>query len=446
MAQVFHLDASLHSLEMSSIAVVGTGYVGLTSAACFAELGHDVTGIDIDEAKVAILKEGRPTIYEPGLQEIMTRGIAAGRLRFTTIYDQAIADADFVFLAVGTPMGRRGEADLIFIKQAAKSIAAAMRKTLTIVNKSTVPIGTGNIVARIVGENLQGEIPFHVVSNPEFLREGSAIQDFMHPDRLVFGSHHLPAAKGVAALYSKLDTKILITDLHSAEMIKYASNAFLATRISFINEIARICERVDADVKVVSEGMGMDRRIGPLFLDAGIGYGGSCFPKDVKALARMAETLGYHPELLDAVMEINLDQRTMVVEKLREVLGGLRDQEIGILGLAYKPNTDDVREAPAIDVIEHLQQRGAHIRAYDPKAMPVLKRTMNSIAYCEDPYAVADGADALLIVTEWDEFRGLDLDRLKGVMRRPVIVDGRNIYDPVVMREHGFVYRGVGRS
>ncbi len=446
MAQVFHLDASLHSLEMSSIAVVGTGYVGLTSAACFAELGHDVTGIDIDEAKVAILKEGRPTIYEPGLQEIMTRGIAAGRLRFTTSYDQAIADADFVFLAVGTPMGRRGEADLIFIKQAAKSIAAAMRKTLTIVNKSTVPIGTGNIVARIVGENLQGEIPFHVVSNPEFLREGSAIQDFMHPDRLVFGSHHLPAAKGVAALYSKLDTKILITDLHSAEMIKYASNAFLATRISFINEIARICERVDADVKVVSEGMGMDRRIGPLFLDAGIGYGGSCFPKDVKALARMAETLGYHPELLDAVMEINLDQRTMVVEKLREVLGGLRDQEIGILGLAYKPNTDDVREAPAIDVIEHLQQRGAHIRAYDPKAMPVLKRTMNSIAYCEGPYAVAEGADALLIVTEWDEFRGLDLDRLKRVMRRPVIVDGRNIYDPVVMREHGFVYRGVGRS
>jgi len=446
MAQVFHLGASLHSLEMSAIAVVGTGYVGLTSAACFAELGHDVTGVDIDEAKVAILKEGRPTIYEPGLQEMMSHGIKAGRLRFTTNYDEAIPDADFVFLAVGTPMGRRGEADLVFIKQAAKSIAGAMRKTVTIVNKSTVPIGTGNIVARIVGENLQGEIPFHVVSNPEFLREGSAIQDFMHPDRLVFGSHHPQAAQAVAGLYSKLETRILITDLHSAEMIKYASNAFLATRISFINEIARICERVDADVKVVSEGMGMDRRIGPLFLNAGIGYGGSCFPKDVKALARMAETLGYHPELLDAVMEINLDQRTMVVEKLREVLGGLRDQEIGILGLAYKPDTDDVREAPAIDVIEHLQQRGARIRAYDPKAMPVLERTMNSIRYCEDAYAVADGADALLIVTEWDEFRGLDLARLKSVMRRPVIVDGRNIYDPLVMREHGFVYRGVGRS
>jgi UDPglucose 6-dehydrogenase len=284
------------------------------------------------------------------------------------------------------------------------------------------------------------------VSNPEFLREGSAIHDFMHPDRLVFGSHHESAARSVAALYSTLETKVLLTDLHTAEMIKYASNAFLATRISFINEIARICERVDADVKVVSEGMGMDRRIGPLFLDAGIGYGGSCFPKDVKALARMAETMGYHPELLDAVMEINLDQRTLVVEKLREVLGGLRGQVIGLLGLSYKPNTDDVREAPSIDVIENLLQKGAEVRAYDPKAMPVLKGQMDAIQYCQDPYAVASGADALLVVTEWDEFKQLDLDRLKQVMRRPVIVDGRNIFDPKTMRDRGFVYRGVGRS
>ena len=342
--------------------------------------------------------------------------------------------------------GRRGEADTVFVKQAAKRIAGAMKKTMTIVNKSTVPIGTGNLVARIVGENLRDEIPFYVVSNPEFLREGSAIHDFMHPDRLAFGSHDEPAARAVAGLYSKLDTKILITDLHTAEMIKYASNAFLATRISFINEMARICERVDADVKVVSEGMGMDRRIGPLFLEAGIGYGGSCFPKDVKALARMAETMGYHPELLDAVMEINLDQRTLVVEKLREVLGGLRDQVIGVLGLAFKPNTDDVREAPSIDVIENLLQKGADVRAYDPKAMPVLKAQMNTIQYCKDPYAVATGADALLVVTEWDEFRQLDLDRLKSLMRRPVIVDGRNIFDPRAMRDRGFVYRGVGRS
>ena len=431
---------------MSAIAVIGTGYVGLTTAVCLAKLGHQVVGVDNDEAKVARLRSGEPTIYEPGLEELMAETQKSGRLVFTTDYSEGIPAAEFVFIAVGTPPGRRGEADLVYVKQAAKGIAGAMKKSVTIVNKSTVPIGTGNIVARIVGENLRDEIPFHVVSNPEFLREGSAIFDFMHPDRLVFGSNDEPAARGVAALYSMLDTRILVTDLHTAEMIKYASNAFLATRISFINEMARICERVDADVKVVSEGMGMDRRIGPLFLDAGIGYGGSCFPKDVKALARMAETMGYHPELLDAVMEINLDQRTLVVEKLREVLGGLRGQVIGLLGLSYKPNTDDVREAPSIDVIENLLQKGAEVRAYDPKAMPVLKAQMNSIQYCKDPYAVASGADALLIVTEWDEFRQLDLDRIKGLMRRPVIVDGRNIFDPKTMRDRGFVYRGVGRS
>jgi UDPglucose 6-dehydrogenase len=431
---------------MSSVAVIGAGYVGLTTAVCLAELGHRVTGVDIDKAKVTRLQAGEPTIYEPGLEALMATAFKSGRLAFTSDYADAIPDADFVFIAVGTPQGRRGDADTVFIKQAAKSIAIAMKKTTTIVNKSTVPIGTGNIVARIVGENLRDEISFYVVSNPEFLREGNAIHDFMHPDRLVFGSHEEPAARAVAQLYSKIDTQILITDLHTAEMIKYASNAFLATRISFINEMARICERVDADVSVVSKGMGMDRRIGPLFLEAGIGYGGSCFPKDVKALARMAETMGYHPELLDAVMEINLDQRTLVVEKLREVLGGLRDQVIGVLGLAFKPNTDDIREAPSIDVIENLLQKGAHVRAYDPKAMSVLKAKMNMIQYCTDPYAAATGADALLVVTEWDEFRQLDLDRLKTLMRRPVIVDGRNIFDPKTMRDRGFVYRGVGRS
>ena len=431
---------------MSKVAVVGTGYVGLTTAACLADLGHDVTAVDIDLEKVHVLQQGRPTIYEPGLEEVMARTMKAGRLRFTEDYGQAIPGVEFVFIAVGTPPGRRGEADLVYIKQAPKSIAATMRSTLTIVNKSTVPIGTGDIVSRIVGEHLESEIPFHVVSNPEFLREGSAIHDFTHPDRLVFGSHDRTAAEGVAHLFEKLETTILITDLYTAEMIKYASNAFLATRISFINEMARICERVDADVKVVAEGMGLDRRIGPLFLEAGIGYGGSCFPKDVKALARMAENNGLHPELLDAVMEINLDQRTLVIEKLREVLGGLRNQEIGILGLAFKPNTDDIREAPALDVINSLLLKGARLRVYDPRAMPVARRQLNSVQYCEDAYAAARGADALLVVTDWEEFKALDLEQVKTLMRRPVIVDGRNIFDPSRMRELGFVYRGVGRS
>ena len=431
---------------MSKVAVVGTGYVGFTSAACLADLGHDVTAVDIDSEKVHTLQQGRPTIYEPGLEEVMARAMKAGRLRFTEDYAQAIPGVEFVFIAVGTPPGRRGEADLVYIKQASKSIAATMRSTLTIVNKSTVPIGTGDIVSRIVGEHLESEIPFHVVSNPEFLREGSAIHDFTHPDRLVFGSHDRTAAEGVAHLFEKLETTILITDLYTAEMIKYASNAFLATRISFINEMARICERVDADVKVVAEGMGLDRRIGPLFLEAGIGYGGSCFPKDVKALARMAENNGLHPELLDAVMEINLDQRTLVIEKLREVLGGLRNQEIGILGLAFKPNTDDIREAPALEVINSLLLKGARLRVYDPRAMPVARRQLNSVQYCDDAYAAARGADALLVVTDWEEFKALDLEQVKTLMRRPVIVDGRNIFDPSRMRELGFVYRGVGRS
>ena len=431
---------------MSKVAVIGTGYVGLTTAACLADLGHDVTGVDIDSDKIHMLQQGQPTIYEPGLEEVMGRTMRAGRLRFTGDYAQAIPGVEYAFIAVGTPPGRRGDADLVQIKQASKSIAATMRATLTIVNKSTVPIGTGDIVSRIVGEQLETEIPFQVVSNPEFLREGSAIHDFMHPDRLVFGSHERAAAEAVARLFEKLDTTILITDLYTAEMIKYASNAFLATRISFINEMARICERVDADVKVVAEGMGLDRRIGPLFLEAGIGYGGSCFPKDVKALARMAETNGLHPELLDAVMEINLDQRTLVVEKLREMLGGIRNQEIGILGLAFKPNTDDIREAPALDVINSLLLKGARLRVYDPKAMPVAKRQLNSVQYCADAYLAAKGADALLVVTDWDEFKALDLARIKTLMRRPVIVDGRNIYDPARMRELGFVYRGVGRS
>ncbi len=431
---------------VSSIAVVGTGYVGLTTAVCLADLGHSVVGLDIDARKIASLRAGVPTIHEPGLPELMANAIEADRLRFTTDYSEAIPDAEFAFIAVATPMARRGEADLTFVRHAAKSIAASMTRPLTIVNKSTVPIGTADIVSQVVRENLAAEMPFQVVSNPEFLREGSAVHDFMHPDRLVFGGHDLVAAQAVAALFRGLTGKIVLTDIYTAEMIKYASNAFLATRISFINEVARICERVGADVKVVAEGMGLDRRIGPLFLEAGIGYGGSCFPKDVRALSRIAETLGYHPQLLDAVMEINRDQRQLVIDKVTHVLGRLRGQTIGVLGLAFKPDTDDIREAPALDVIRGLLQQGALVRAYDPVAMPAARAQFNSIKYCESPYMVASGADALVLATEWQEFHDLDLQRLKRLMRRPVFIDGRNLFDPGTMRDLGFVYQGIGRG
>jgi UDPglucose 6-dehydrogenase len=418
------------------------GYVGLTTAACLADLGHDVTGVDTDGSKVDRLQQGKPVIYEPGLPEVIDRVTMAGRLRFTTEYSAAIPDSDFVFITVATPMNRRGDVSLDHVRDAARMIGATMRQRIVIVNKSTVPVGTGDTISRIVAENRIQEIPFDVVSNPEFLREGSAIDNFMEPDRIVVGSQNQAAAEAVGALYAKIDAPVVVTNVTAAELIKYASNAFLATRISFINEIARICERVEADAKVVAIGMGLDRRIGPHFLEAGLGYGSSCFPN---ALARMAESLGYHPELLDAVTQINVDQRRFVVEKLREVLGSLRDQTIGLLGLAYKANTDDIREAPALEVAQILIERGAHVRAYDPAAMPVAARLPIRIEYCKDPYTMAADADALLVATEWDEFRTLDLQRIRGLMRRPVVVDGRNIYDPPRMRDLGFVYRGVGR-
>jgi UDPglucose 6-dehydrogenase len=422
--------------------VVGVGYVGLTTAACLADLGQDVTGVDTDSSKIKRLQQGQPVIYEPGLPEVLDRVMSAGRLRFTTEYSAAIPDSEFVFITVATPLNRRGDVSLAHLRDAARMIGANMRQRIIIVNKSTVPVGTTDTISRIVAENRPQEIPFEVVSNPEFLREGSAIDNFMQPDRIVVGAQDQAAAQAVAALYAKIGAPVVITNVTTAELIKYASNAFLATRISFINEIARICERVEADAKVVAVGMGLDRRIGPYFLEAGLGYGSSCFPN---ALARMAESLGYHPELLDAVAQINVDQRRFIVEKLREVLGGLRDQTIGLLGLAYKPNTDDIREAPSLEVAQILIERGAHVRAYDPAAMPVAARHPITIEYCKDPYTMAAEADALLVVTEWDEFRTLDLKRIRRLMRRPVVVDGRNIYDPSRMRDLGFVYRGVGR-
>jgi UDPglucose 6-dehydrogenase len=431
---------------MKDITVVGVGYVGLVTAVCFADLGNRVSCVDINEEKIEGLNQGVMPIYEPGLEELVSRNVKAGRLHFTTSYSEGLDDAQFVFIAVGTPEGVNGEADLGHVRQAAQSIAQAMERPLVIVNKSTVPVGTGDWVADVVREHQKNEADFAVVSNPEFLREGSAISDFMNPDRIVLGSLDPEAAESVAQLYLPLRSTILITDLRTAEMIKYASNAFLATRISFINEIANICEALGADVKEVASGMGYDRRIGPDFLDAGVGYGGSCFPKDVKALAHMASEKGRHPQLLHAVMEINDYQRQAIVEKLRSALGGLEGRSIGLLGLAFKPNTDDMREAPASHISTLLQAEGAKVRGYDPVAMDVAARVAPNIGLASNPYELAKGADAIVVVTEWNEFKNLDLARVRDLMKQPVLIDGRNIYDPRAMRRLGFRYRGVGRG
>ncbi|HOQ97287.1 MAG TPA: UDP-glucose/GDP-mannose dehydrogenase family protein [Anaerolineae bacterium] len=431
---------------MKSICVIGAGYVGLVTGTCFADLGNDVVILDIDAAKVERLKNGLMPIYEPGLEELVRRNATSGRLSFTASYEEALAEAEFVFIAVDTPSGMEGEADLKSVRAAASAIAAVMDHPLIIVNKSTVPIGTGDWVADIINRHRHDGVDFWVVSNPEFLREGSAVHDFLNPDRVVLGSLNREAAEKVAQLYLPLRAPIIVTDLRTAEMIKYASNAFLASRISFINEIAAICERLGADVKEVAAGMGYDRRIGPAFLDAGLGFGGSCFPKDVRALAHMAAIHGCHPQLLRAVLEINADQRRSVVQKLRDLLGGLDERTVGLLGLAFKPNTDDMREAPALELVHLLQHEGARVRAYDPVAMDNARRVLPDIVCCPDAYAVAEGADALIVATEWNEFKHLDLARIRDAMRHPIFVDGRNIYDPERMAALGFTYRGVGRG
>ncbi len=432
---------------MRNIAVVGVGYVGLVTGACFADLGNKVIALDINEEKIKSLKQGVMPIYEPGLAEVVARNVEARRLRFTTTYREAIKDAEFVFICVGTPSGVDGEADLQYVRQAAEAIAETMEHELILINKSTVPVGTGDWVADIVRAKQAKPIPFSVVSCPEFLREGSALLDFMNPDRTVLGSLNTEAAEQVAQLHLPLRAPIVITDLRTAEMIKYASNAFLATKISFINEIANICEALGADVKEVAIGMGHDKRIGKLFLDAGVGYGGSCFPKDVLALKHMASVQGQHPQLLQAVIDINAFQRRQVANKLRDLLGGsLEGKTVGLLGLAFKPNTDDMRGAPSITIAEMLLQSGSKVKGYDPVAMKVARHMMPHIELCKDSYEVAKDADALVVVTDWNEFKHLDMIRIKEMMRTPVVVDGRNIYDPQQMQKMGFAYRGFGRG
>jgi UDPglucose 6-dehydrogenase len=431
---------------VKNICVVGTGYVGLTTGVCFADLGHSVTCIEIDLHKLELLRSGKSPIFEPGLEEMQERNMRAGRLRFTDDYAVGIPDAEFIFITVGTPMAEDGSADLTYVKAAARSIGQYLRSGSIIIDKSTVPVGTGDLVENIIAEHAGPDVKFDVVSNPEFLREGSALSDFFKPDRIVLGAKNREAAQRVAALHETLGAPIIITDLRTAEMIKYASNAFLATRISFINEIAQICERLGADVREVARGMGADKRIGPHFLEAGVGYGGSCFPKDVLALYHMAASAGCHPQLLQAVMDINSDARKRFVKKVETVLGTLEERLIGVLGLSFKPNTDDMREAPSVDIINALLKKGARVKAYDPVAMPRAEELLPTVTFTATAYDVAKDADALLLVTEWNEFKQLDWHRIKRYMRQPVVIDGRNLYDPREMRNLGFIYWGVGRG
>ena len=431
---------------MEKICVIGTGYVGLVNGTCFADLGNNVVTVDINEQKIEDLKAGHMPIYEPGLEDLVKRNVRAGRLQFTTSYEEGLKDAKFVFICVGTPQGVDGEADLKYVRSAAETIAKKMDHQLIVINKSTVPVGTGDWVTDIIKRNQPKPIDFSVVSCPEFLREGSAVLDFMNTDRTVLGSVDRSASEAVAQLYLPLRAPIVMTDLRTAEMIKYASNAFLATRISFINEISIICEKLGADVIEVAQGMGFDKRIGHHFLQPGVGYGGSCFPKDVSALAYMAQTHGMHPQLLQAVMEINAFQRKHVTLKLNEIMGEVKGKTIGMLGLAFKENTDDIRESPATDIAQHLLDQGAVVQAYDPVAMENTMREIPNIAMCNDPYEVAQDADGLVVATPWNEFKQLDMGRIAEAMKTPILIDGRNLYDPVKMRELGFTYRGVGRG
>jgi len=433
---------------MKNICVVGVGYVGIITAACFADLGNKVVALDIDKEKIAGLIKGKMPIYETGLKELIDRNVEANRIRFTTSYEEGLKNAEFVFIAVGTPSGVDGEADLQYVASAAQSIADHIKEGLIIINKSTVPVGTGDWVSDIIQKQNPNAGDFSVVSCPEFLREGSAIGDFMQPHRIVVGSLNDEAAEKVAQLHLPLRAPIVVTDLRTAEMIKYASNAFLATKISFINEIANICEDLGADVMEVSKGMGFDSRIGQSFLNAGIGYGGSCFPKDVKALAFMAEEKGRHPQLLHSVMEINTDRRVMAVEQVKSLLNNedLSGKTIGLLGLSFKPNTDDMRDAPSVTIANILMKDGARVRAFDPIAMEEAAKLLPGVEMVESPYKMAEGCDLLMVNTEWNEFRQLDLRRIKKAMNEAVLFDGRNIYDPEKMAEHGFRYRGVGRG
>jgi UDPglucose 6-dehydrogenase len=431
-----------------NICVVGSGYVGLVTGACLADFGMNVVGVDKDEAKVELLRRGKVPIYEPGLETLVQKNMEEGRLCFTTELGAAIEEAQAIFIAVGTPPRSDGSADLTFIREVASSIARHLNGYKIIVTKSTVPIGTGKMIEAIVREGAGSKHKFAVVSNPEFLREGSAIEDFMQPDRVVIGTRDPKAAKLMKDVYSPLaaaDVPFIITDVETAELIKYASNGFLATKISFINEVAQICEAWGANVEVVAKGMGLDSRIGPKFLSAGPGFGGSCFPKDTQAAAQIAREAGLQFRIIEAVLEVNRITRRRMIEKIEGALEGAAGKTVGVLGLSFKPNTDDIRESPALPIIQALLERGATVRAFDPEAMDGCRPLFPAVTFCENAYEAAEDADALVIVTEWNQFRKLDLDRLHLLLRQPLVIDLRNLYEPETMAAAGFRYVSIGR-
>ncbi|HLC50080.1 MAG TPA: UDP-glucose/GDP-mannose dehydrogenase family protein [Candidatus Nanoarchaeia archaeon] len=426
------------------IAVAGAGYVGLVTAACFAELGNDVQCVDIDESKISRLKKGEVPFYEPGLSEIVIKN--RERLHFTVDLKDAVKKSDIIFICVGTPPKENGEADLSHVEDVARTIAEVMDSYKVVVEKSTVPVKTGEKVAKSIKDYNVHKVEFDVVSNPEFLREGSAIGDFMNPDRIVIGTESERAKNMMRNLYEPLKAHIVFTDIKSAEIIKHASNSFLAAKISFINAVANICELAGADVEKVAEGMGLDKRIGRQFLNAGIGYGGFCFPKDAEAFIKISEKLGYDFRMLKAVQEVNNFQKKHFVKKIEKALWVVKGKTIGVLGLAFKKDTDDMRFAPSIDIINDLQKEGARIKAYDPEAMENSKTFLKDVVYCNNPYDAAKDADILLILTDWNEFVSLDFKKIGSIMKNKVIVDGRNLYSPKEMKEHGFRYISTGRK
>ena len=430
------------------LTIVGTGYVGLVTGAGFANLGNDVLCLDIDQNKIDTLSGGELTLYEPGLEEIFRRNLKGGRLRFTTDSEEAIRASDVIFICVGTPTNSNQAADLTAVESVARTIGRHMTDYKIVVNKSTVPVGTADLVKRLVTENQSEQIPFDVVSNPEFLREGAAVKDFENPDRIVVGTDSNQAEKIMASLYrsvARTDRPILFTDIRSAEIIKYASNCMLATRISFMNQLAFLCEKTGADIKEVSRGIGLDDRIGPRFLHAGLGYGGSCFPKDVKALIATLKEFGCDADLFEAVNRINEKQWGIVTERLKQVMD-INGSTIAVWGISFKPKTDDIREAPAIKIIQQLQQQGAVVHAFDPVALDNAQKVLNGVRFFDNPYETIRDCDALVVATEWDEFRNLDMRAVKVLLKQTVVIDGRNIYDPEEMKSLGFTYFGIGRK